>query len=184
MKEEEWRDTLDKNVQVSNLGNIKTLYVRGSRKKTLLKEYRDAHKSFHKDTGYQSVSVGGSNKIFLVHRLIATIFIPNPGNKPQINHINGIKTDNRVCNLEWVTRSENCIHSFKLGLNVSPMKNKKMSEKHKEKISIANKGKIKSLEWMENIAKAKAEKIVKWFEHTWYFSSIEEANAFKKYWNI
>jgi len=70
------------------------------------------------------------------------------------------------------------------GLNVSPMKNKKMSEKHKEKISIANKGKIKSLEWMENIAKAKAEKIVKWFEHTWYFSSIEEANAFKKYWNI
>lgn len=68
--------------------------------------------------GYLGVrfSVNYKRKYMLAHRLVAMAFIPNPENKKTVNHINGIKTDNRAENLEWKTLGENIKHAFDTGL--------------------------------------------------------------------
>lgn len=58
----------------------------------------------------------GKRTTYLVHRLVAQVFIPNPEGKPQINHIDGNPLNNHIDNLEWATASENNLHSIKSGL--------------------------------------------------------------------
>ena len=68
-------------------------------------------------SGYKFVRIG--KKSYPLHRVVASTFIPNPENKPQVNHIDGNKTNNAVSNLEWVTNQENVQHAVKLGLRGS-----------------------------------------------------------------
>jgi len=107
--------------------------------------------SFDKQ-GYARVGIYVGNyrtKTIKIHRLIAKTFIPNPENKSDVNHKNGIKTDNRIENLEWVTRSENIIHSFKLGLSKISEKHKKLfSERSKRNIGSKNPASVKVVDVM------------------------------------
>lgn len=62
--------------------------------------------------GYLQLKLGNDHKEYRIHRLVAEAFIPNPEEKEEVNHIDGIKTNNHVDNLEWTTRSENALHSY------------------------------------------------------------------------
>lgn len=104
--------------QVSNIGNVKSLdrlttHSRRIKGGLLYKDLRC--------NGYYFVNLyrGQVKYSQTIHRLVALAFIPNLLNKPQINHLNSIRTDNRVENLEWCTNSENQKHAYKFGFQVS-----------------------------------------------------------------
>lgn len=84
----------------------------------VVKRYGEPIKQQRNKFGYMNVSLykDKHNKQYKVHRLVAMSFIPNPDNKPQVNHIDGNKENNNVNNLEWCTCKENIKHSCDNGL--------------------------------------------------------------------
>ena len=104
---EEWRIIpFDHNYMVSNLGRVRSYRVHTGRAKML--------KPTKHRQGYVVLRL--TEHQYLVHRLVAAAFIPNPEGKKTVNHLNGVKDDNRVENLEWATQSENNKHAFRTGL--------------------------------------------------------------------
>lgn len=97
--------------EVSNRGNFRNTKTK--------KQYR----LYNNKQGYNQICVSlGSRqnkKVFKIHKAVAETFIENPKNKPFVNHIDGVKTNNNIANLEWVTAKENTIHAVEHGLIIA-----------------------------------------------------------------
>ena len=146
---EGWRDIegFEGLYQISNLGRVKSLerhicyydtrwgrYVDKVNKERILKSVGDT---------YQIIQLRKDNKYFpkYIHRLVASAFIPNPENKPEVNHKDRNPRNNRLDNLEWVTSKENTLHLISSGYDMGAnTRGKQLTDEHKRKISKSLKG--------------------------------------------
>lgn len=120
MEKEVWKDIegYENRYQISTYGRVKSLarVVKSYPKTRKLKDRVRKLSVNRYGYSYISLKKDGTLKALTIHRLVALAFIPNPDNKPCVNHTNGIKGDNNILNLEWVTHSENTIHAHKNNL--------------------------------------------------------------------
>ena len=98
-------DDIETNYSVSDEGN-----VRNDKTNKILSQR--VQQGYH----HVGLTINGKAKSCRVHRLVAQAFIPNPNNKPYVNHIDGVRNNNKVENLEWCTPKENTQHAVKTGL--------------------------------------------------------------------
>ena len=132
--EEIWKDIpgFENGYQASNLGNIKSLEKKVWNRFQMVKRPEKILKPFTDKKGYYRVKLYKKCKCYTkkVHRLVAQTFIPNPLNKPEVNHEDGNKQNNAVSNLSWATTIENINHAFKTGLvKIKTGKDNKLSKK-------------------------------------------------------
>ena len=129
-EDEVWKDVtgFESRYEVSDLGRVRSLdrYSKHNTSKTGFILHKGQMLSpYISNKGYLKVDLSdgfGKRKSVSVHRLVAIAFIDNPMNYDQVNHIDGVKTNNRLGNLEWCNNSMNQLHAYKMGLNKSSEK--------------------------------------------------------------
>lgn len=158
---EEWRIIknieFQGNYEVSSLGRIRTIphecYDKFGRKRWI-EEHIKATRSNPK--GYRMINVryNGKHYTFKVHRIVASTFIPNPDNLPEVNHKDENKSNNCIDNLEWCTHQYNSAYGTRgkrQGEKISRIqKGRKLSEETKRKMSESAKGRKHTEEWKRN----------------------------------
>jgi len=119
VNEEIWKDMvgLEGRYQVSNQGRVRSIVTNHGKYQELIKTTRI--RSAKCNYLYVQLSVKDKVHHEAVHRAVAKVFVPNPDNKPMVNHIDGVKLNNNASNLEWVTCSENHKHAYASGLHTS-----------------------------------------------------------------
>lgn len=108
-----WKDVIDYEgfYVVSNIGRVKRIMHRKNPTNTIINPIKNPFGYY-----YVTLTKLGKQNNFMVSRLVAIAFIPNPENKPQVNHLKG-KEDNRATSLEWTTSKENIKHAWDTGLS-------------------------------------------------------------------
>ena len=166
MKGEIWKDIegYEGLYQISNMGRVKSLErtVWDSRGyyKTVSEKIRKGYDNGH---GYLRVTLckDGKDKTCRINRLVAMAFIPNPDNLPEVNNKNEDKTDNRVENLEWCSKSYNVNYGTRNKRIAEKIRGRKLSEEHKKKIGKKNSKPVFSVDkksglimWWQSIMEA------------------------------
>lgn len=128
MEEEIWKDIprFKGKYQISSFGRVKSLnYQKTGREQVMVPNTTG-------DYNYVNCSIGGHVYCIKIHREVAILFVPNPANKPYVNHKDGNKRNNRADNLEWVTAAENSAHA-KYVLGIDEMRGKRFGEWYNSK---------------------------------------------------
>ena len=117
-KDEAWVNICgyENNYKISNYGRVYSV-----KNNSIINGYI-TKKGYHRVNLYKN----GKSHSYAIHRLVALHFIPNPGQKNEVNHINGNKSNNKVENIEWVTTLENTHHAWKNNLATAEKRQKKV----------------------------------------------------------